>query len=278
MARHRRHEEEPENLERWLVSYADFITLLFAFFVVMYSISSVNEGKYRVLSDSLAEVFTSSHVGAPKGSAIRIGEGAGGEHVIGQPKGGLGAATPAVIPEPGHGEEQVRLQDVADRIEAVLAPYVQDDLAVIHRSESWIEVEMKSGLLFQSGSAKLAEDALPILYRLSEILRDLPNPIHVEGHTDNVPIRRPEFPGNWALSAARAADVVEQLVHNGLDPRRMAAIGYGEYHPVADNGSEEGRYKNRRVVLLLLSPGATRYPLSQESLPAAPATGEVKQP
>jgi len=265
MARHKRHEEEHENLERWLVSYADFITLLFAFFVVMYSISSVNEGKYRVLSDTLAEVFTSSHVGTPSGSAIRIGEGSGGENVIGQPKGGLGQVTPVVIPETGKGEERTRMEGVASRIEAVLAPYIQEDLAVIHRNESWIEVEMKSGLLFQSGSAKLEEDALPILYRLSEILRDLPNPIHIEGHTDNVPIHRPEFPGNWALSAARAADVVEQLARDGLDPKRMAAIGYGEYHPVADNGTEEGRYKNRRVVLLLLSAEGGRYPMPEKT-------------
>ncbi len=262
MSKRKRSEEEHENLERWLVSYADFITLLFAFFVVMYSISSVNEGKYRVLSQSLAEVFMEpGKKSSRSGEPIQIGEADKGDNLVGSPNFGLGARSPelAANSEADSAAEQARLENLADRIESVLSPYIQDDLVLLKRHEMWIEVEMKSGLFFSSGKANLAEESLPMLYRLSEIFREIPNPINVEGHTDNMPISTAEFPSNWALSSARAAVVVNQLTSNGIDPRRMAAIGYGEFHPVADNGAEDGRYRNRRVVLVVMSTGAARY-------------------
>jgi chemotaxis protein MotB len=275
MHRRKRAEEEHENLERWLVSYADFITLLFAFFVVMYSISSVNEGKYRVLSQSLAEVFKDpSSKTAHTGEIVQIGKAASGDYLVGSPETGLGA----VSPDPdatgsSAADEQARLESVANRIEAVLSPYIQDDLVLIKRHDFWIEVEMKSGLFFSSGKANLTQESLPMLYRLSEIFKELPNPINIEGHTDNLPINTAEFPSNWVLSAARAAAVVSQLTSDGIDPRRLAAIGYGEHHPVADNGNEAGRYRNRRVVLVVMSSGAARYqPMpTANAEPAAPA-------
>lgn len=262
MRKRKRHEEEHENLERWLVSYADFITLLFAFFVVMYSISSINEGKYRVLSQSLAAVFTDTAKSGRLSDPIQIGEEGQGDNIVGSPKAGLGERSPDVIPDPGPTDpatEQARLENVADKIQAVLSPYIQDDLVLIKRHDLWIEVEMKSGLFFSSGSVKLADESLPVLYRLAEIFREIPNPINVEGHTDNLPISKPEFPSNWVLSAARAAVVVTQFTKNGIDPGRLAAIGYGEHHPIADNTTEDGRNQNRRVVLVVMSKGAARY-------------------
>jgi chemotaxis protein MotB len=269
MVRRKHSEEEHVNLERWLVSYADFITLLFAFFVVMYAISSINEGKYRVLSESLSAVFKEPQKDHNLGHTlepIQIGQLKKGQDLLGDPAALDGSASSESTTEAAEGleTEYARLESLADRIEAALSPYILDDLVAIKRHELWVEVEMKSGLFFSSGKADLSKESLPILYRLSEIFREIDNTIHVEGHTDNLPINTPEYPSNWALSSARAAVVVNQLMRNGIDPRRMAAIGYGEHHPVADNGTEEGRYQNRRVVIVLMSHGAARYKLSSE--------------
>ena len=115
-----------------------------------------------------------------------------------------------------------------------------------------MEVEIKTSILFPSGSAILQPEALPILSEIADILKDFPNPIHVEGFTDSVPINTVAFPSNWELSAGRAASVVHLFTKDGVEPRRMAAIGLGEYRPIADNATAEGRNKNRRVVLLIM--------------------------
>ena len=259
MRRKSRHEEH-ENLERWLVSYADFITLLFAFFVVMYSISSVNEGKYKVLSETLNSAFSpdQKQPGFVERSADPI--------QIGTVKRSLDASelpiapekrppSPDVIDNRGgqDGDDGAQLQGIADRIERELAPYIQDDLVQLKRQASWIEVEMKSGLLFSSGHSDLSPEAIPMLEKLADIFKAAPNTIQVEGHTDNKPINTREFPSNWELSAARAASVVHQLARDGIEPGRMAAIAYGEHHPIQPNESEDGRYRNRRVTLKLQS-------------------------
>jgi chemotaxis protein MotB len=264
MSRRKRGEEEHVNLERWLVSYADFITLLFAFFVVMYSISSINESKYRVLSQALVAVFNPSQGRSAAKTLEPLSEGElnPGENLITLIPPDHSPSEPETKTDDAMKEEQAQLDRIASQIEAVLAPYIQDDLVTIRREKLWVELEMKSGLFFSSGSSALSKESLPILYRLAQILVNIDNVIHVEGHTDNVPIRTLEFPSNWALSSARAASVVQQLVENGLDPRRMVAIGYGEYHPVEDNQTEAGRNKNRRVVLIIMSDQATRYKLS----------------
>ncbi len=261
MPRRKHTEEEPENLERWLVSYADFITLLFAFFVVMYSISSLNEGKYKILSQTFSSVFSldkTSQAAQAQTALIEMANQKGSELVN---------LLPEVPPVPPHPDgiqesEQAQLERVASQMEAVLAPYVQDDLVTVKRSELWVELEIKSGLLFSSGSAALSKGSGALLYRLSQIFTGVDNVIHVEGHTDNVPIATFEFPSNWALSSARAASVVKQLVDYGVSPQRMVALGYGEYHPVADNKQEEGRNRNRRVAIIIMSKQASRYKLT----------------
>lgn len=266
MARHKKIVEEHENHERWLVSYADFVTLLFAFFVVMYAVSSVNEGKYRVLSNSLEEAFSDTKRSM---KPIQIGEVPKGQDPI---KLSPPVETEPPLPlEPDLPEsdkddladevdrERKRLMRVAEQIEEVLFPYIDQELIEVKRDDFWIEVEMKSGILFGSGSADLEQEAFPVLKKLAEIFRELPNALQVEGHTDNFPIQTFQFPSNWELSAARAASVVRQFVQFGINPQRMSAAGYGEYHPVGDNKFEEGRYKNRRVVLVLLSLAATRH-------------------
>lgn len=251
--------EEHENHERWLVSYADFITLLFAFFVVMYSISSVNEGKFRVLSESLVASFRSPEkslepiqVGklarSPYNQQIKLRQqpGAINMEIPSEGKSGLDKKDLEKM------KNRIKeLEQLTKKIQASMKPLIDDDLVSVRRTDLWVEVEIKSSILFNSGSAHLSQQSLPLLQRLSGILAPLPNTVHVEGFTDNIPIRTVAYPSNWELSAARAASVVHLFVKAGMDPLKLAAIGYGEYRPVADNSTAEGRSRNRRVVLII---------------------------
>lgn len=264
--------EEVENHERWLVSYADFITLLFAFFVVMYSISSVNEGKYRVLSDSLVTAFRD-----PARSLQPVQVGALMRAPL-QSENPFDQEAPVIqlfkVPVPdrpvqeragekvepgakaaGIDEEQLdeAARQLADSIESAMSELVDEGLIDVRRDQRWIEVEIKSSILFESGSADLSVQAQPVLRQLADKLKSLENVIHVEGFTDNVPISNFDYLSNWELSAARAASVVHLFTRLGIDPQRMAAIGYGEFRPVAENGTPEGRARNRRVVLVIMS-------------------------
>lgn len=249
-------------MERWLISYADFITLLFAFFVVMYSISSVNEGKYRVLSETLNQAFSQPDAN-PQGKTLDplpIGELVRSQEIVPPIEQKQdNSPDPTDSKSDAFHQEQAQMENVKEQLEQVLAPYIQDDLIAVKRESAWIEIEMKSGLLFPSGRAELSLEAVPLLDKLSDIFKTVPNPIQVEGHTDNKPINTHEFPSNWELSAARAVSVVHYLTRAGLDAGRLTATAHGEHHPIADNGSEEGRYKNRRVVIVLQSKAMARY-------------------
>jgi len=269
MARRRR-SEEPVNHDRWLVSYADFITILFAFFVVMYSISSVSEGKYRVLSDSLVSAFNNSDSSRESVQVIHVEDSA--EVTAGPTSDARELLEPVSLsPQMENQQDEERKQsdesfsqkvlDAAETEIDGLAGHVEDqmgsliDTGIINvkRNKFWLEVEIKSSLLFPSGGSSLIPASIPILIDLSDIFADLPNRIHIEGFTDNLPISTQVFPSNWELSSARASAVVRLFESNGVEPSRMASIGYGEYHPVSDNTSEEGRAKNRRVVVVVMA-------------------------
>ena len=276
------------NHEAWAIPYGDLITLLLAFFVVMYAISSVNEGKYRVLSDSLVAAFRATpkapdpiqlgEVGrradqgqqqmprtiAPFDLGVPLDPGVPIESDIPMdpaPEPEAGAVDRGVdellrgteLDEETFQEAAEGMRRIADEIEEAVSPLIEADLIRMRRDRFWIEVEINTSLLFASGSAQLSRDAIPVLERLAGILRDFPARIHVEGFTDTVPISTPVFPSNWELSAARAASVVHLFTRNQLDPTRMAAIGYGEYRPIASNETAEGRRQNRRVTIVVLA-------------------------
>jgi chemotaxis protein MotB len=249
MARRKRHEEQ-NNSERWLVSYADFITLLFAFFVVMYSISSVNEGKYRVLSDTLTNAFVTP---VQSQNPVQIGEQV--RSLVPQP-GEFSSAEPVAV-EPIDQVPDQNEEAAMNRIRAVLnlalQPFIDQELVKVTRTERGIEVEMQSEMLFKSGSASLSRSAFKALQDVAAIVKSVPNKINVEGHTDNVPIKTITFPSNWELSAARAASVVHVLAKLGVESPRMAATGYGEYQPIEENDSAEGRQSNRRVAMIIMA-------------------------
>ncbi|MGR9117020.1 MAG: flagellar motor protein MotD [Gammaproteobacteria bacterium] len=269
MRRKKKEFSDVDNHERWLVSYADFVTLLFAFFVVMYSISSVNEGKYRTLSDSLGDAFSRKSADQNKLPVtaiqpIRIGD--------------IPVALQAVeLPNPTLEEvekkhnlsteilrERRNLIYASEQFVEVLEPFIEQDLIAVKKHDFWVELEMNSELLFASGDAELSSKALPVLKKVSEIVRRMPNLINVEGHTDDLPINTVKFPSNWELSSARATSVVREFVKDGIDPARLSAVGYGEYHPIADNKTEEGRFENRRVVIVLMSHAFARYGADDE--------------
>lgn len=264
MARRKKHEEH-ENHERWLVSYADFITLLFAFFVVMYSISAVNEGKYRVLSQTLKAVFSEP---ARSENPIQIGEisrGVGEESSSpGEP---LEPEYQIELPEvpnqppPTNAEDVKTINDLSQQFSTALSDLIASEDVSIKQGDDWLELEIKSRVLFESGEARLERAAVPIIGEIADILQSSANPIQVEGFTDNNPINTPRFPSNWELSAARAASVVHLLDRYGVQPQRMSASGFGEHRPIADNSTEEGRQKNRRVVLVVLGRDASRRSL-----------------
>ncbi|MBI5462833.1 MAG: flagellar motor protein MotD [Gammaproteobacteria bacterium] len=290
MARKHKHEEH-ENHERWLVSYADFITLLFAFFVVMYSVSSVNEGKYRVLSDSLTAAFRQP---AQSMTAVPVGTEspahAPGELPIPGSQSLIALPVPVQAAPDAREQEQEKIKregkklkpmdmptfadpkmgEIADKITAALGGMIKDDLIKVRRNDRWLEVEIKSSILFPSGSARLTPAAYPMLEELAKILTPFPNPIHVEGFTDNIPIHSIAFLSNWELSAARAASVVHLFMQTGVEPERMAAIGYGEFKSVASNDTAEGRAKNRRVILVVMPGEDPRWARGSNNVSAIP--------
>ena len=261
MARNRKKKlEEHENHERWLVSYADFITLLFAFFVVMYAISSVNEGKYRVLSDTMVEAFSEKLQEAEEVPVPPLSDQQqSGEFLVRSDSEDLSETT-----TPDQASQQAdaasvsdtppaddRLWVVASNLDSSLQSFVDQELVDINLQGDQIEIQLNSKMLFGSGSTRLSNDARKAFRDIAIILKPLNNTIYVEGHTDNVPIQTVAFPSNWELSAARAASVVEYMNRQGVDPKRLAAIGYGEFRPIAENSSAEGRAKNRRVTLII---------------------------
>ncbi|NOZ52274.1 MAG: flagellar motor protein MotD [Gammaproteobacteria bacterium] len=253
MAR-RRKPEEYVNHERWLVSYADFITLLFAFFVVMYSISSVNEGKYRVLSSSIVAAFSQPaktvdpiQQGTPLRAPIIQHQAMPKQKDDDVSRIGVDYQ---VMPSP---KEIAEMHKIADEVESSLKDMIDKDIVNVNKTNKGVEIEIKSSILFKSGKAYLNIGATPVLKKIAKIVKKLPNEINVEGFTDNVPIKTAAFPSNWELSAARAASVVHLFTQAGVAPKRLAAIGYGEFKPVAPNATSIGREKNRRVAILILN-------------------------
>ncbi|MCP1726458.1 chemotaxis protein MotB [Natronospira proteinivora] len=255
MARRKKGEDEHINHEAWAIPYADMLVLLLAFFVVMYSISSVNEGKYRVLSNSLAAAFRGQPMTV---EPVQFGERqrATGESALEMDI----ISDPVDFPTHSDGSQvdpadamREGLDEIADAMREAMAPLIDEDLVEVRGSEFYIEIEIKADILFPSGSADLSQAARPVLGRVAEVLEPFPNPIQVEGHTDNVPIETDRFPSNWELSAARAASVVHLFRDQGIQPMRLAVVGLGEYRPVASNETPEGRNRNRRVVLTVLA-------------------------
>lgn len=245
MAR-RPHAEEHENHERWLVSYADFITLLFAFFVVMYALSSVNEGKYRVLSDSLVSAFRNVDTNT-SGATMTMGSR------VAQAQAGSRQVVPIKNSKEEERKRQLRekMRNMAKNILEALGPLIKEGKVRVTEGIKGVTVEINASVLFALGDAKLEPEAVKALRAVADVLASTEFPITVEGHTDPTPIKTSQFPSNWELSGARAASVVRLFIDSGVGPQRLTATGYGEQRPIAANDTPDGRARNRRVTILI---------------------------
>jgi chemotaxis protein MotB len=266
------HEEEHENHEAWVIPYADMLTLLMGLFVVLWAISSADMAKLEALQTSFAGSLGMATTGESAASG-------GGEGALDGTNGVLDGGAIAPVTVGGVEVSQERIEDAVGALEreeeAAEARAIEDEqLAAVEqaitehaaatgvahavgfrREDRGLVVSIVSDqVLFEPGSAELRPEGRIVLDGLAEALVALPNPIAIEGHTDDVPISTARFPSNWELSTARATSVLQHLLSAyAFPPHRLTASGYGEQHPVADNGDPAGRSRNRRVDIAVLS-------------------------
>ena len=221
-----------ENVERWMVSYADFVTLLFCFFTAMFAISNVDTQKLGKFVESMRSAF---HVSGSRGNAFSVIEG-------------VQVFIPTNV-------------ELASSMKDALGTLLTESRGNVEvKSDSrGVVVSVADKYFFESGSAELKENSRGILDKIASVLNEYPNMIRIEGHTDNIPINNGSFPSNWELSASRAINVAKYFMssHN-IQPGRISTIGYSEYRPVASNDTPEGRAKNRRVEIVILSEEESR--------------------
>ncbi|ABB14838.1 OmpA/MotB family protein [Carboxydothermus hydrogenoformans] len=245
----RQHEEKKPNHERWLITYADMITLLMVFFIVMYALSNVDANKFRALAESLSKAL---------GGGGIVLTNAGPDVVTGSNatvQGNLGKASQEQLPAVDEKDlkETANLALIKAKVDSYIKAKGLNASVTATLEERGVVISFKDAILFKLGSAELTPQAKAIVRQIGEILLPLPNYIRIEGHTDNLPINTSRFPSNWELSTARATSVVHELI-DGLHfpPYRLSAVGYGEYRPKVPNTSEQNRQKNRRVDIVIL--------------------------
>jgi len=238
--------EKTENHERWLISYADFITLLMVLFVILYSMSQVDAGKYEELAHSLNIALTG-------GTGIFDFNNSGTVN----PDNGIFTPRFELIDNNGTGDgnkEQIGMEQIKGWLQVYFADHGLDQSVALKIDERGLVVSLHDTFLFDPGKAALKSEYMEEIIAVGKALNTLDNYIRVEGHTDNTPINNSQFASNWELSAARATTVVRILTDKAsVSPEKLSAVGYGEYKPIADNSTVEGRGKNRRVNIILLS-------------------------
>ncbi len=253
--------------DRWLVSYADFITLLFAFFVVLYAFAKADQKKQRQVSASIDTAFRTlglfpsvgrqpSAVGA-SGSASGSVSGSVSTSVSGPVPGAALAAIPVNVVMGEEVFSPARVKDDLERLHRELAQTLSSQVAThtvsIHMGRDGLVISLREAGFFASGSAAPRPETLPTLKQIANSLSRTPYDLRVEGHTDNIPIHSSEFDSNWELSAARSTHIARVFLDmKAMPPERISAAGYAEFHPVAANDTAAGRAENRRVDLVVL--------------------------
>lgn len=281
----RRHKpEEHENHERWLVSYADFITLLLALFVVMYAASRLNNGQYdQVLAGSFVSAFGAQPDGRDKialtPDVVLPKRTRKTAPIIAS---NLPTSDDELAVKKAHRfveaqrQQKDQMDIIAREIIAAFGSLVEDGQVRVIHSNLGLGVEINASVLFSPGQALLRQESSRVIEAVAQVLKNDSHAIQVEGHTDNIPIVTEKFPSNWELSAVRASSVVRLMIGNGVDAARLTAAGYGENRPVGPNDTEEGRMRNRRVTIMILSSlpdtsaGISTESLSDTSTEASP--------
>jgi chemotaxis protein MotB len=264
------------NHERWLVSYADFITLLFAFFVVLYASSQVDHRKVGRLAMAIQVAFQELGVFPASTTQVPIDmsepmpfstvqaiesvkHSTDLSHVSSAPRDSLAAAA-----------EEANLTTLQTELQQALQHEISVHTVALHREIEGLVISLREFGFFDSGSAALKPSALPALDRIASILAVRSCRLRIEGHTDNVPIHTAQMASNWELSAARSTELVRLLIlRYRFSPARLAAAGYAEYHPIASNDTPQGRAQNRRVDIVILSEHVITT-----SVPVAPASSK----
>jgi chemotaxis protein MotB len=250
----KREPEKHANHERWLVSYADFITLLFAVFVVLYAMGQSDKKKVEEVMQAIQQSFGMSTAGAtaPKVNVI--------------PSQAI-TVFPALKPEikvtpmgrTRSGQAKARAEEkdfrqIKAAVEAYLVKQGAQNKVTLEITRRGLIVSLKEAGFFNSGQANIKPEAYELINTIAEVMTQYNNPLRLEGHTDNIPIRTSQFPSNWELSTARATNGLKYLLNNfNIDPNKISATGYAEFRPIGDNATSEGRTKNRRVDLVMLS-------------------------
>jgi len=254
--------KEPEkhvNHERWLVSYADFITLLFAVFVVLYAMGQSDKKKVEEVMQSIQASFGMTNAGAtpPKINVIASQQITVIPSLRPEVK-----ITPMERPHSGQGKTRADEKDfrqIKAAIEAYLVKQGAQQKVSLEITRRGLIVSLKEVGFFASGQADIKPDAYELINTIAEVVTQYNNPLRLEGHTDNIPISTAQFPSNWELSTARATHSLKYLLKNfDIETGKISATGYAEFRPVADNATQEGRAKNRRVDLVMLSGEAER--------------------
>jgi chemotaxis protein MotB len=260
MARKKKHPEHV-NHERWLVSYADFITLLFAFFVVMFAASNSDQKKAGQVAQAVQVAFREMAIFSPSGKVVPLYD-----------SGGLPADTQTVIGNTNSAFEATEfvsgksgltgrpaMKEVKSELETMLQNEIKSNSVRLTQDSRGLTISLAEAGFFDSGLAVMPPKALAIIDRIASQLQPLEYGLRVEGHTDNTPIHTAQFPSNWELSTARATFLLQYLISTSkLPPARLSAVGYGEYRPVAPNTTPEGRAANRRVDLVVIGDAAEK--------------------
>ncbi len=267
--RKRRHAVEHDNIHRWLISYADYMTLMFALFVVLYAMAMVNEKPFESITESVGKVFqANSEESKNRGhgeSILMVNTSKTTKDLYGD---GLKEMSgPALFDNETNlsniSDAQVgsNLSSLEEELNSALYDLVESGFAQLQIDGEWLEVELNSGLLFPSGSSSTTKSAQAILAVIYDVIGQSNNFIRVRGYTDNQTINNEIYSSNWELSIFRATAILRGLEGLGLNPARMAIEGYGEYYPSADNSTAEGRARNRKVVIAI-----SKYGLEKEDL------------
>ena len=259
-----RKKKHPEhvNHERWLVSYADFITLLFAFFVVMFAASNADQKKAGQVAQAVQVAFKEMAVFSPSGKVVPLYDSGGlptdNNSVIGNTHAGFDATQLVNSAKPGEGGK-AKLGDLKAQLDAILKNEIANGSVRLSVDSRGLTVSLTEAGFFDPGSAVVNSKALGAVDRIAVTLQPLSYGVRVEGHTDNTPIHTAQFPSNWELSTARATFLLQYLISKGnISPQRLSAVGYGEYHPIAPNNTSEGRSANRRVDVVVLGAEAEK--------------------
>lgn len=241
MIRHEEDEGKKDNSERWLLTYSDMITLLMIFFIVLYTISTVNSQKFQQIAASLGKTFD------------------GTNYVIGQQSGNsiLGSIKTT-------GTNGTNDNSIASQLDKLIKQYNLQNMVTYKVDERGFVISLNDTLLFDTGSADVKPEQKETLIKIGNILKSMPNYIRVEGYTDNVPINNNQFHSNWELSVIRATNVVEILVNDvKMDPAKISAVGYGEYRPIVPNDSDKNRQLNRRVDIVIMNSDYNKWEPAQ---------------